>query len=155
MMNGLLHGYSSSSVNSPSQLITFWPGLGTTAAEGFVGSQPILWCDDVTQPCRYVPTKADCSSARNGEWSNGFLVPEGQTMYAHPGGVNVAFADSSAKFRRVGSNVKGKTDFRTDPYSGYTAAGVPEKFWWDDQFCHMLLFRPDNDFSNLGSPIEY
>jgi prepilin-type N-terminal cleavage/methylation domain-containing protein/prepilin-type processing-associated H-X9-DG protein len=152
-MNGLLHSYSGSSIAAPSQLVAFWQGLGQGSVEGFAATQPFLICRNATQACRYVPTVNTCSQSNNGEWSNFFLSANGKAQ-AHPGGVNVSFADSSAKFRRIGANVRGRTDFRNDPFSQYTSGGDWQAAWWDSSYCHPLLFRPDFDFGDYGSPIQ-
>jgi hypothetical protein len=60
-------------------------------------------------------------------------------------------ADTSAKARRLGANINAtnnaRTDFRTDPYTSYRANGVDNSTaWYDDGYCHALLFRPDFDF---------
>jgi len=65
-------------------------------------------------------------------------------------------ADGSAKFRKLGMNVLGRTDYRSDPYSQYATNGsVPGMVgWYDEYMCHAMLFRPEFDFQNFGSPIE-
>ncbi|MFZ4507885.1 MAG: hypothetical protein ACOYON_09345 [Fimbriimonas sp.] len=68
--------------------------------------------------------------------------------------MNMAFADGSAKFRNVGGNINGMTDFRKDPYSQYDANGKPHSGWFDSNYCHALLFSPDFDFGDFGSPVE-
>lgn len=62
------------------------------------------------------------------------------------------YADGSAKFRRMFANVNGRTDFKINPFTQYDRSGNAALSWYDDFYCHPLLFRPD--FENWGSPYE-
>ena len=74
-----------------------------------------------------------------------FLIYD--TMWMWSKGGNMAFTDTSAKFRRFGATLNpGDTDYKTDPYTGYDANGNPG-FVWTDNAGYPWLFRPDYDFS--------
>jgi hypothetical protein len=75
------------------------------------------------------------------------------TGFVYGRGENFCFADSSAKFRILGGTLNAKTDYRSDPFGYYNQAGLPNADWADSENCHSLLFRPDFDFQNFGSPI--
>jgi len=152
-MNGYLSGYSATAVAAVSQLILIHPGFGNEARVGASTVNPALYCPDPNQGCRYIPSTPTCNGA-NGTWGTVWGIFPTSSYWVHSGGINATFADTSSKFRRIGSNINGRTDFRTDPYSQYNAQGVSYTRWWDSNYCHALLFMPDNDFSNFGTPIE-
>lgn len=155
-LNGLLEQYATSAVASPSRLVSFSAPLGGVAIEGGSFAQPYLVCNDPDAACVYVPMKPDCGAERNGEWSGTWSWPE-QGFHLRPSfgsGSNFAYADGSAGFRRMFANMGGKTDYRTDPYSRYDAAGNAEYSWYDEHYCHSLLFQPDFDFQSWGNPVE-
>lgn len=144
--NGLLNSYSGSAVTAPSSLPAFWEGRGMRAIRGVGYVNPFLYCNDETQPCRYVPSYADCSDSTNGEWSatTRNTAGLGYNMY---GGLNYSYADGSAKFRKIGVPNSAQTDPRTDPFAVYVN-NSPTKSWYDQFGCHSYLFRPDFDFAN-------
>jgi prepilin-type N-terminal cleavage/methylation domain-containing protein len=160
--NGLLHAWNATAISAPSQLITLSQVRGNMNTVGGMVESPSLQCDNPATPCQYVPSSATCSGARNGEWSqlwanSNFRPP---TMYVHGRGIIVGFADTSARFRAIGANVRAagstatvRTDFRNDPFLNYDQNGRANAEWQDSNFCHSLLFRPDFDFQNFGIPI--
>ncbi|CAN5688674.1 hypothetical protein BH11ARM2_BH11ARM2_10000 [soil metagenome] len=150
--NGLLHDYSASAVNSPSQLPMLTEAQGNMNVLAYAYSNPYLECDDSSQPCHYVPSSPTCDGS-NGTYSGMFTADA--SMWVYGNGQNVVFSDSSAKFRKLGGNINGKTDYRTDFYSAYDAQGKPTGQWQDTNFCHALLFQPDFDFQNFGTPVEW
>jgi hypothetical protein len=152
-VNGLLNALSSTSIKAPSQLIFAGHLRGGMRIDGYATSNPVLICNSGTQPCVFQPSTATCSGATNGQ-SSGTLFPQ-FSYYVFNRGVNVTFADSSAKFRRMGANINGRTDFRTDWMSNYNAQGVPSSEWQDTNFCHTLLFQPDFKFQNFGTPVQW
>jgi prepilin-type N-terminal cleavage/methylation domain-containing protein len=143
--NGLLNGYSGTAVTAPSNLPIFWEGRGMRSLRGVGYVNPFLYCDDDTKPCTYVPSKADCSGSRNGEWSATIRTTDNLGYNVH-NGLNYVHADSSAKFRRIGVPNSTRTDPRTDPFASYTN-NQPQRSWYDQYGCHSYLFRPDFDFS--------
>ena len=162
--NGLLNDYSLSAVASPSQLPMYTQILGKVNIKGAAIATPTLVCFDGDQPCRYHPTPVgqDCF-ATNGGFSQNILVNDqpdtvSRSMWIYGRGQIWVSTDTSAKYRRLGGNIQGNTDYRTDPYSNYTADGRPRDLWRTESGCHSPLFTPDQDFSNFGNvypaPIE-
>jgi prepilin-type N-terminal cleavage/methylation domain-containing protein len=151
-MNGYLSGYGASGVATPSQLIVVHPGFGNEARLGASTVNPALYCPDPNQPCRYVPPSPTCSGA-NGTWGTIWGIFPSSSYWVDGRGMNAAFSDTSARFRRLASNIQGNTDFRNDPYTYYNSSGLSYSRWWDPNYCHALLFRPDFDFQDWGTPV--
>jgi prepilin-type N-terminal cleavage/methylation domain-containing protein len=155
-MNGTLSTYPASSVASPSQLPLVSQSRGAANAMGYAFASPVLNCPNADQPCRFVPSTPTCdATTQNGAWSGLLWQDPMPTMWAYSRGINVAFADSSAKFRKMGMNVGGKSDYRTDFFSKYNASGVPAAEWQDTNWCHTLLFQPDFEFGDYGTPVHW
>jgi len=135
--NGLLHGWSATAVAAPSQLPLIWNGRGKGNAIGASLTNPALRCaQDGSTACIYTPG--------GGVGGAMFVIYDSMWMWSKGG--NMAFADTSAKFRRFGATLSpGDSDYKTDPYTGYDANGNPGFFWWDGFY--PWLFRPDYDFS--------
>lgn len=151
--NGLLHGYSASSINSPSQLPMYSTINSNHAHEGMGFIQPYLRCWN-DGPCQYAPASPTCSASKNGQTSH--IGWHSGNYYIHGKGIVMSFSDTSAKFRRIGGNGSGSTDYKTDPFSKFTTyqGGNPDYEWKEQNQCHPLLFRPDFDFQDWGIPFE-
>ncbi|MGV3614029.1 MAG: prepilin-type N-terminal cleavage/methylation domain-containing protein [Fimbriimonas sp.] len=156
--NGLLNDYSVSAVAAPSSLPMYTQTMGKVNIKGATLSTPTLVCFYGDQPCRFTPTPpGDDCFARNGGFSQVIVQPEipdvkSRPMWTYGRGQIWVSTDTSAKYRRLGANIQGNTDYRTDPFSGYSADGRPTSVWKDESACHNLLFRPDFDFSDFGNP---
>ena len=153
-MNGLLNAYSATAVAAPSQLMLFGALRGGMKIDGYATANPVLNCPTANQDCRFVPSSPTCGNT-NGQYSGQLLMPRGFSIWNVGKGVNVAMADTSSKFRRMAANVNGRTDFKTDWLTRYDASGWTQREWQDTNFCHDLLFMPDFDFQNYGTPIEW
>lgn len=151
--NGLLHGWSATAVNAPSDLPLYTQIGGNIMAHGAdTGPLPVIACGtNVT--CRYVPSATPlggaCGPGSAGGWSYFFYPNASQWLYGQT--QTWVFADSSAKSRPMGMNINATnnaaTDFRRDPYTRYRANAVDNSTaWYDNGYCHALLFRPDFDF---------
>jgi prepilin-type N-terminal cleavage/methylation domain-containing protein len=149
--NGLLHAYSHSSIAAVSELPLFTQVGGNLNANGAdTGPLPQLWCTSATTPCSYIPNNGTTCGTGNGRWSLYFYPNAKQQLYGNT--QTWVFSDSSAKVRRVAMRLQGATDFRQDPYTNYTANGVDNGLaWYDEGYCHALLFRPDFDFATWPS----
>ena len=165
VFNGMLNDYSLSSVASPSQLPMYTQVLGKVNLKGVSISSPTLICYYGDQACRYTPTPPDGDCfANNGGFSQMIFLNDqpdsvSRTMWNYGRGQIWVNSDTSAKYRRLGGNVQGMTDFRTDPYSNYTSDGRPRATWRTANGCHNPLFAPDFDFTNFDgvypAPIEF
>jgi len=163
--NGMLNDYNLSAVASPGQLPMFTQILGKANVKGSSISTPTLICFYGDQACRYHPTPVgeDCFAVNGGFSQNIFLNDQpnsvSRSMWIYGHGQIWVSTDTSAKYRRLGGNIEGNTDYRTDPYSNYTSDGRPRDLWRTESGCHSPLFAPDQDFSNFGNvypaPIEF
>ena len=145
-MNGELSEYAASSIASPANLIAFWQGVGPWVVPGLGGATPVLYCPHPDEACRYEPTPTDHQFVRNGQADTIFWYG---TVWVHGRGLNVAFADGHVKWRPVGANLHGPSDYRTDPFTSYADDGTPGGALFDDAFFHTVLFRPDFDFQDF------
>ncbi|QYK53207.1 MAG: prepilin-type N-terminal cleavage/methylation domain-containing protein [Fimbriimonadaceae bacterium] len=153
--NGLLTAYSQTAVNDVAKLRMLTMTQGNHNVKGATYAQPSLICNVTTSPCQYVPSTATCSSARNGEWSE-LTDPAGRSMWVFGQGVNAVYADTHAKFTRVAGAAVQFSDYRNDFWARYNAGGKPTwNEWQDNNFCHTMLFMPDFDFENFGTPNFY
>lgn len=143
--NGLLHGYNASGVVNPAELATIWEGRGKVNVLGYSLPNPFLLCNaGVGVRCLYTPA----------DLPQGAMYGGSGTFWIHNKGAQTAYADTHAKWRRLGaqwsrtpSGGQPFTDWRVDPFTGYNDRGLPGWYWIDDTgFGHAWLFRPDYDF---------
>ncbi len=150
--NGLLHGWSATGVNAPSQLPLYTEIGGVLNANGAdTGPLPVIACSTGVT-CRYAPmtSATTCGPGNAGGWSYYFYPNASQWIYGKA--QTWVMADTSAKARNVGMSINStnnaRTDFKTDPYTSYRANAVDNfTAWYDNGYCHAILFRPDFDFS--------
>jgi prepilin-type N-terminal cleavage/methylation domain-containing protein len=141
--NGLLHSWSGTAVNSPSKVPLIWNGRGKGNAIGASLSNPALHCPQAQN------TGGTCiykigATAQTGSSPGGYMFTIYDSMWMWAKGGNMAFTDTSAKFRRFGATITpGDTDANTDPYTGYNAQGNPGFFWCNTGPCYPYIFRPD------------
>jgi prepilin-type N-terminal cleavage/methylation domain-containing protein len=155
--NGLLQSMSSTAVAAPASLPIWWNGQGKRSLIGLNYSSPQLLCGVPTAPCVYVPSATGCNGlASNGQSSfyTSNASNRGWDMYSR--NHVFAFADTHVKTRRSGVYQDNRLqDPRTDPFAYYLGEQV-DRFraggarYWDSNFCHPYLFRPDFDFANWG-----
>ena len=162
--NGLLTGMSSGAVAAPADLPVFWHGMGKRSIYGHMYSSPNLICQDAAAPCQYVPTKAGCTGGvgHNGELSFASTNTFKSGWDVFTGGVIFSFADSHAKFRKLGMNTlttnptAPSTDPRRDPFAAYKGK-IAYSRWYstvNGASCHSYMFRPDYDFQT-AEPAGY
>lgn len=150
--NGLLHTYSGTAVASVATT-PVWTQLNGDNLRGFDTTVPTLYCDDANAPCNYVPPSASCGTTGNGQLTVLFTNVGKQWIYGK--NQTWAYADGHAKTKFMGMNVNGRTDYKNDPYSRYSATGQPGGGWYDQYYCHSLTFAPDYDGSTIvGTPFE-
>lgn len=146
--NALLNGYSATGVESPSQLPLLWNGRGRAALRGWAYASPYMFCGISSQPCRYVPPAAGCDFAANGQGSRPSMNSYNHGYDLHSGGIIFTYADSSAKWKKIGVRTQGATNPLNDPFSQYNGTTAPTRRWLEPLSCHAYMFRPDFDFSN-------
>jgi prepilin-type N-terminal cleavage/methylation domain-containing protein len=149
--NGLMSSYNATALASVSTAPIYSQIQGSNRV-GYTIALPALWCDVATTPCQYVPASPTCGTANNGEVSVLFLDMGSQWLYGRS--QTWASADSSAKVHRMGMQVGGRTDYRTDPYSQYKTTGDAGGGWYDQFYCHHLTFDPLFDGTIVGVPFE-
>jgi prepilin-type N-terminal cleavage/methylation domain-containing protein/prepilin-type processing-associated H-X9-DG protein len=140
--NGLLHQYPVSDVDEPSNVIMLSEARGKIEYRGYLTSFPFPKFADTNtnRGVIYMPrTDAGCASDNGISNVSGAYTTD-NTLWVHNGGMNMAFADGHVKWRRLGAVIGGATDKKVDPWSQYTAAGIPGSRYWDG--CHYCLFRP-------------
>jgi len=137
--NGLLHAWSATAIAAPSQLPLIWGGRGDGNEIGASLTNPAIECpQDGSTTCQY-----QTGGAGSTEFGTMFLI--NTTMWEYSKGANFAFADTSAKFRKLGGTLApGATDPKTDPYTNYNTVGFPTSYWYDGY--NPWLFRPDYNF---------
>lgn len=152
--NGLLSTYQATAITEVTKLRMMTSVYGNRNFMGAARPGPRMHCP-LQGPCRYVTPSASCSGARNGEWSE-LSNPNGASMWLFGNGVNAVYADTHAKFTRVASGATNASDYRNDFWAAYDSGGRPRwNEWQDSNFCHTLLFMPDFDFQNYGTPVFY
>ncbi|MFM9874149.1 MAG: prepilin-type N-terminal cleavage/methylation domain-containing protein [Fimbriimonadaceae bacterium] len=151
--NTLLTEYSSTAVTDVAKLRVITNPYGNRNFKGLARPGSRLRCNTVGT-CRYVPSSPTCNGA-NGTWSE-LSNPNGASMWMFGQGMNATYADSHAKFNKVAGGATNASDFRNDFWAAYNANGVARwNEWQDTNFCHTLLFMPDFDYQNYGTPVFY
>ena len=145
--NGLLSGYSSTSIAEVAKLPTFSEINGNIAGKGWGFANPALSCETYNGSCAYIPSVATCQTTlQNGGRSAVYQTYAGGGYWLYSKGENFGLSDTHAKFRRMGATLgPALSDIRTDPMTNYDSTGHATQYWSDG--CHAWLFRPDYDFS--------
>lgn len=152
--NTLLTQYSSTAVADVAKLRLLTTPYGNRNFKGLARPGSRLRCAS-PGTCAFVPSSPTCGSTTNGAWSE-LSNPNGASMWLFGQGMNAVYVDSHAKFTRVAGTATNASDFRTDFWAAYNANGVARwNEWQDTNFCHTLLFMPDFDFANFGTPVFY
>ena len=146
--NALLNGYSATAVESVSRLPVLWNGRGKAGMVGWAYANPYMGCATAAAPCRYQPPAAGCTFSNNGSLSRASRNSRGTGYDLHQGGVIYTFADSSARWQKLGVNGTGATDPRKDPFTDYAGQTDPNLRWQDATGCHSFMFRPDYNFND-------
>lgn len=152
--NGLLHAFSATAVERPSQLRLLTSTLGNRNFRGAARTSPNLLCASGAN-CRFQAPSPTCSG-NTGAWSYIVANPGGASMWMFNQGMNAVMTDSSAKFQKVAGGATTASDYRRDFWARYNAGGVAQWVEWQDQYtCHTLLFSPSFDFENFQTPVQY
>lgn len=146
--NALLNGYSHTAISAVAQLPVLWNGRGKANIEGWAYANPYMGCGTATAPCVYQPPVAGCTFGNNGSLSRASTNSRGTGYDLHSGGIIMTYADSHAKWVKIGVKSTGTTDPLKDPFNNYGGTNEPAERWQDSTGCHAYLFRPDFDFSS-------
>lgn len=148
--NGFLTSFPSTAVAESAKQILLSGANGFAAGVGVTFANPALSCTVANSPCTYQPLTSGACVVGNG--GQGFMYvtfgyPSSSASYwMYSRGQNWSHTDTHGKFRRVGATQSpNNTDWRTDPWTGYSSTGHAGFYWWNG--CHAWLFRPDYDFS--------
>lgn len=139
--NGFLSCMNQSGVTYSSDVIMMWEGTGKRTRWGFASSNPELGCASATAPCTYKSPNVTT------QWI--FLNPA-YGFWIHNKGIVTNFADSHAKWRRMGAQINpAPTNMKTDPFKLYLAGGTVNQAVWpgclhlDSTSGYWYLFQPD------------
>ncbi len=141
--NGLLMSYPQAGILVPAQLPLLHEGLGKGYIKGFQAPNPFLRCPN-PGACSYQPYDPNTGACQNVNGGRSGWFGFVDTAYVHTGGMVFTYTDGHAKWKKIGAAAGASTDLFNDPYSQYTAAGLPNGRWFDG--CHSAYFRPDWDF---------
>ena len=139
--NGLLNQYPLAGITAVADLPLVWEGRGKAASKGFSLSNPTLVCATGNgSDCIYKARSGNACQTGNG--GTGTMFGLSGTMWIHNQGATFLYADSHAKWVKLGSQTgTASTNANVDPYTGYDANGLPASYWYNG--CHAWLFRPD------------
>lgn len=163
--NGLLHGWSGTSIAEPSKLPLVWAGMMKQNRDGASRSNPTLLCDAPTPgPCIFNPGSQPMvgnSGTTYGYvwWS--FATPAPYfTTWIYGRGMVFANADSSARFRTLEAAVypDSSMNVNTNPFSQFDANGIGGAPSWmtecvtpgrlqGTEVHYPGFFRPDSEFN--------
>lgn len=155
--NGLLQGYSSTAIENPAELTVWWTGQGNRGFTGAGYASPQLICTNAASGCSYQPAAAGCG-ATNGSISFYTSNSSNFGWDMHNRTFVYSYADSHVKTRKSGVYTTAQRDARSDPFAYYLGKEV-DRFraggarYWDINYCHPYMFRPDFDFQNWDTPL--
>lgn len=160
-INGLLNGFSATSINQISSLTLLWPGFGKANLEGVSIQNPALQCSG-TGPCQFNPSALPQTGAAAGSawfWttSAGYAGPDRASAWLYGNGMPIVRADSSAKFRRLAGVRDGVTwnnqppTYTQDLFNRYRADAAPLSILncalTGATTSYACSFRPDAEFN--------
>ena len=134
-MNGLLHAYSLSSVNSPSTVVLLWPGQGASNSKGRASMNPALNCgagDDCLFNPSGKPSSKTPAGANDGMYSSD---PANNSVWVFNRRRSpMARTDTSAKAFTVGTvqapnAVAFNIGLLNDPYAQVDSRGANARFY--------------------------
>jgi hypothetical protein len=147
--NGDLQNYSLAGVDEPNVVTLAWAGYLGNAMIGYAASNPILTCNDPTQPCVYLPQNSNgCDgTTSNGNGGQDSLVVFGlskTTCYVHATGDNIIYVDGHAKY--VNYALNGGPDTTTPWYLQDSSGDILDSsgqytYYFDG--CHSYGMEPD------------
>lgn len=150
IMNGLLDGYSATGIAEPARLVVLWYGFGKENLTGSANMNPALNCGAVKN-CRFnpggLPATTPFSGTEIGDIMWVAFTDAHDSVWLYSRGQNMARADSSAKFYRLGGTPNQPVSSYGDPFRTYGRQG---EYWLTTNRCtsgggvrYMSFFRPD------------
>jgi prepilin-type N-terminal cleavage/methylation domain-containing protein len=168
-MNGLLSSFPATGVAEPSRLTLIWQGEGNVAGEGYANANPMLRCDSIEdEPCRFNPSGPPQRGGSEGMfgyadyWWTGPQADPGITFATYGHGMIYVATDTSARFRKNGSNTAStgrrvRVMSHDDPFAAYDSAGRPRGMWScssdGGRTFYRAFFRPDSTFAYQFGPM--
>jgi prepilin-type N-terminal cleavage/methylation domain-containing protein len=155
VMNGLLNAWSATSIAEPSRLVVLWYGFGKENLVGGANMNPSLNCGAV-KDCRFNSGGLPASATYTGNTAIGDIMwvaytDANDSVWFYSRGQNMARADSSAKFYRVGGTPNTSITSYGDPFASYGRQG---DYWLTTHRCtagggvrYMSFFRPDTTYN--------
>lgn len=135
-MNGLLHTWSATAIDSPSLVPLLWPGTGKANIRGRAWSNPALNCT-AAPGCIFNPSGRPASDG--GEQYSGY---DGGVFFRYDGTIScwiygqrapMVRTDTSTKVMPIGIKVDPAyhqwPDVNTDPDAAVDGRGVPLSYW--------------------------
>jgi hypothetical protein len=155
VVNGLINAYSGTAVANPADLVILWYGFGKENLLGAINMEPALNCGAVLD-CRFNPTALPATSTYTGNTSRGdifwvsYSSPTNDSVWFYGRGMNMARADSSAKFYPMGGTPNTVLTNKRDPFRTY---GLRGDYWLTVHRCaptgstvyYSSFFRPDTE----------
>lgn len=125
-MNGLLHGYSGTAVESVSVVPLLWAGMGNRQFKGRAYSNPYLACTNLAGECRFNAGGPPNPGATIGSNRTTF-----NSAWIYSKGSPIVRVDSSAKHMRMGTAVAPAivNGWESDPHYQVSATGQPVGGW--------------------------
>jgi prepilin-type N-terminal cleavage/methylation domain-containing protein len=152
-MNGLLHSLPVSSVAQPSRLPLLW-GMGKMNVAGFAYTNPVLWCPNNDQTCRWSPTGQHQSSQTSPIDFSYVEYPEGWSYWTYGRGMNFVSVDGSAKFRTLSRPLDTVTPRYSAVDQPFSSMGPKGEAGWlmhcskPSGYYQPCMFRPDSEFDS-------
>ena len=159
VFNGDLSTFSATGIAQPSQLVVLWYGFGKENLVGGANMQPALNCAISKVDCRFNPGSLPSAdgpypgvSAATGDIFWSAFTDANDSVWMYGQGQNMARADTSAKFYKIGGNPGTTLASTQDPYRSYGRKG---EYWQASNRCvavagstarYSSFFRPDAEF---------
>ena len=151
-MNGLLHHWSATAIDSPSKLPMLWQPRGAQNNEGLAFSNPRLQCSTSQAGCRFNP--GGPPSPVNVTFGSSFYYVTTDSLWSFKQGSIQVAADTSARFVNFGRGTGSQNS--TIPFvqlgtDGKWVVGTTTTIVCaapGSTVYYHCAFRPDNTFSN-------
>ena len=165
--NGMLHGWSGTTITEPAKLPLLWAGLFKQNRDGFARSSPTLECDAPAPagPCIFTPGALPQQGSLGGAYGYvwwGFATPRSYfTTWIYGRGMIFSHTDTNAKHKTLNAPLAPSNwamNTNDNPWSQFDPNGVGgAPYWMTDcvnpgsaqgtQTYYPGYFRPDSDFN--------